>query len=142
MKQTPKTGSSSDRRRAASAQPKSGVPIQSQLVWLQRTQDIYFKTFVSIFRFFFFQPFIFLTYFSFLFIVYCPHLYCVGPSAGATGRPFLVKQARVSLHHLLTSSSPSRISLRQQKRSLGGFFKTKSPCSVGHDMFNRLSSNF
>lgn len=117
----PKTGSSSDRHRAASAQPKSGVSIQSQLVWLYRTQDIYFKTFVSIFRLFF-SAYFFLTY---LFVIFEP-FYCVGPWAGATGRPFLVKQRKGTgefLVHLLTSPSHPRGShYVSRKDPCWGFF--------------------
>ena len=40
-------------RSGANTQPKSGVSIQSQLVWLYHMQDIYFRQFVGIFCFLF-----------------------------------------------------------------------------------------
>lgn len=138
----PKTGSSSDRHRAASARPKSGVSIQSQLVWLYRTQDIYFKTFVSIFRFVFF----FLTYFFLPVCNFLSRFIESGLELVLQGVPswWSREKARVSfwctfLPPLLTLVD---LIMSAEKILAGLFLKTKSPCSVGHDMFNRLGSNF
>lgn len=46
-----RTGFQFSQRSGANTQPKSGVSIQSQLVWLYHMQDIYFRQFVSIFYF-------------------------------------------------------------------------------------------
>lgn len=45
--------------------PNQGVPIQSQLVWLYHTQDIYFRAFVIIFRIYFQTYLFFLLRFGF-----------------------------------------------------------------------------
>lgn len=48
------------------AQPKSGVSIQSQLVWLYHMQDIYFRSFVGIFTFYLNFSFVFFSFVTFL----------------------------------------------------------------------------
>lgn len=112
--------------------PNQGVLIQSQLVWLYRTQDIYFRAFVSIFRFYF-QSFSFFYQFPLLFVIF--EQFCrVGPWAGATGRSFLVKQRKGTgefLHCTLLPSFFNLVDLIMSAEKTCAGFSNQKPVECG-----------
>lgn len=77
-------------RSGANTQPKSGVSIQSQLVWLYHMQDIYFKQFVCIFLLSFCQLSLLFS-FNVLFLFFVT-IWLSWALAGAAGCNFLGKQ--------------------------------------------------